>query len=53
MLHAKFQDHRTLRSGEEKCTKYIYMVTSSQKGNDRLPESHYKSMGTYKTLKGS
>ena len=27
--------------------------TSSPKGNDRLHESHYKSMGTFKILKDS
>ena len=31
----------------------IIIERSSQKGNDRSPESHYKSVGTFKMLKSS
>ena len=35
------------------CDKIVLRQASSPKGNDRSPESHYKSMGTFKILNGS
>ena len=38
---------------EEFHTNSLHLQTSSQKGNDSSPESHYKCIGTFKMLKGS